>query len=35
MQMKIELIPQESINEYDLNTKVKDGYVYMKIIKGV
>ena len=35
MRMKIDLIPQEFIDEYDLNTKVKDGYVYMKIIKGM
>ena len=35
MRMKIELIPHIFINKYDLNTKVKDGYVYMKIIRGM
>ena len=32
MKMKIELFPQEFIDEYDLLPKVKNGYVYIKII---
>ena len=35
MKMKIELFPQEFIDEYDLLPKVKNGYVYIKIIRGM
>ena len=32
MHMPIDLIPQEFIHLYDLAPKVKNGYIYMKII---
>ena len=35
MQMPIKLIPQEFINMYNLTVKVKNGYVYIKIQKGM
>ena len=35
MRMPIKLIPQEFIDLYDLNTKVKNGYVYIEIQKGM
>ena len=35
MIMPIKLIPQEFIDLYDLNTKVKNRYVYIKIQKGM
>ena len=35
MIMPIKLIPQEFIDRYDLTTKVKNGYVYIEIQKGV
>ena len=35
MRMQIKLIPQEFIDLYVLNTKVKNGYVYIEIQKGM
>ena len=35
MRMPIKLIPQEFIDLYDLTTKVKNGYVYIEIQKGM
>ena len=35
MRMPIDLIPQEVINHYDLLPKVKNGYVYMEIIRSI
>ena len=33
--MPIKLIPQEFIDLYDLEPKVKNGYVYMEIQRGM
>ena len=35
MRMPIELIPQEIIDHYDLLPKVKNGFVYMEIRRGM
>ena len=35
MQMPINLIPQAFIDEYDLTPKVKNGFVYLRIVKGM
>ncbi len=35
MRMPINLIPQAFIDEYDLSLKVKNGYVYLRIVKGM
>ncbi len=35
MRMPIDLIPQGFIDEYDLRPKVKNGYVYLQIVKGM
>ncbi len=35
MHMPINLIPQGFIDKYDLCPKVKNGYVYMQIVKGM
>ena len=35
MRMPIKLIPQEFIDLYNLTTKVKNGYVYIEIRKGM
>ena len=35
MRMPIDLIPQEVINHYDLSPKIKNGYIYMEIIRGM
>ena len=35
MKMKLDLIPQEFRNEYNLDAKAKDGYVFMEIQKGM
>ena len=35
MRMPIDLIPQEVIDHYDLLPKVKNGFVYMEIIRGM
>ncbi len=35
MWMLLNLIPQAFIDEYDLNPKVKNGYVYMLKVKGM
>ncbi len=35
MWISIELIPQAFIDEYNLLSKVQNGYVYMQIIKGM
>ncbi len=35
MRMPIDLTPQAFIDEYDLHPKVKNGYVYIQIVKGM
>ncbi|KAL7538190.1 hypothetical protein ACHAXR_008359, partial [Thalassiosira sp. AJA248-18] len=35
MRMPVELIPPEIIDLYDLTPKIKNGYVYMEIIRGM
>ena len=35
MKMKLKIIPQEIINQYQLQDLEKDGWVYMKIVKGM
>ena len=35
MKIKAELIPPEFMKEYDLTSKIKNGYVYMEIRKGM
>ena len=35
MNMKLKIIPQEIINQYQLQDLEKDGWVYMKIVKGI
>ena len=35
MQLPIKIIPQEIINKYNLNDIVEDGWVYVKIVKGM
>ena len=35
MRMPINLIPQEFIDLYDLGSKVKNGYVYIEIQRGM
>ena len=35
MKMKLEIIPQEIIDQYQLQDMEKDGWVYMKIVKGM
>ena len=35
MKMKLDMIPQEFRNEYNLDAKAKDGYVFMEIQKGM
>ena len=33
--MKLKIIPQEIIDQYQLQDLEKDGWVYMKIVKGM
>ena len=35
MRIPIKLIPQEFIDFYDLAPKVKNGYIYMEISRGM
>ena len=35
MRLPFNIIPQESINHYDLNKIAKDGCVYQKIVHGM
>ena len=35
MRLPIKIIPQEIINKYNLNDIVEDGWVYVKIVKGM
>ena len=35
MRLPIKVIPQEIIDHYGLNSKVEDGWVYVKIVKGM
>ena len=35
MKMKLRIIPQEIINQYQLQDLEEDGWVYMKIVKGM
>ena len=35
MRLPIKIIPQEIIDKYDLEKKVEDGWVYVKILKGM
>ena len=35
LHMPINLIPQRFIDDYDLLPKVQNGYIYMRIIKGM
>ena len=35
MKMKLKIIPQEIIDQYQLQDLEKDGWVYMKIVKGM
>ena len=35
MRMPINIIPNKIIHQYDLLNKVKDGHVYMEIIRGM
>ena len=35
MKMKLKIIPQEIIDQYQLQDLEEDGWVYMKIVKGV
>ena len=35
MKMKLKIIPQEIIDQYQLQELEKDGWVYMKIVKGM
>ena len=35
MKMKMKIIPQEIIDQYQLQDLEKDGWVYMKIVKGM
>ena len=35
MKMKLKIIPQEIIDQYQLQDLEKDGWVYMKIVKGI
>jgi hypothetical protein len=35
MQLPIELLPQESIDQYQLMNKVHNGYIYVEICKGM
>ena len=35
MQMPIELIPPEFAQAYSLSEKVQNGYVYMRIVRGM
>ena len=33
--LPINLIPQEIINKFDLNSIVEDGWVFVRIVKGI
>ena len=35
MRIPVELVPQEFIDANNLASKIKNGYVYMKIIRGI
>ena len=35
MWIPIKYIPQEIIDEYDVNKFIKDGYIYVEIVKGM
>ena len=35
MKMKLKIIPQEIIDQYQLQNMEEDGWVYMKIVKGM
>ena len=35
MKMKLKIIPQEIIDKYQLQDLEEDGWVYMKIVKGM
>ena len=35
MRVPIELVPQEIIDANNLASKIKNGYIYMKIIRGI
>ena len=35
MKMKLKIIPQEIINQYQIQDMEEDGWVYMKIVKGM
>ena len=35
MRLPINLIPQEIIDKYDLNSIVEDGWVFVRIVKGM
>ena len=35
MKMKLKIIPQEIIDQYKIQDLVKDGWVYMNIVKGM
>ena len=35
MKMKLKIIPQEIIHQYQLQDLEEDGWVYMKIVKGM
>ena len=35
MKMKLKIIPQEIINQYQLQYLEENGWVYMKIVKGM
>ena len=35
MRLPIKIIPKEIIDKYDLESKVEDGWVYVKIVKGM
>ena len=35
MRIQAALVPEEFIEKYDLKDKIKDGYIYMRIIRGI
>ena len=35
MRIQAALVPQEFIDKYELQDKIKDGYIYMRIIRGI
>ena len=35
LQITIELVPQKCMDKYDLHSKVKNGYVYFEIVRGM